>query len=161
MCVETGTFQCKLPMVFPFSLTEPKSSNCEDDSAERPPLNQVTECFRCVSQPEVLSHDRFDRTRFKQRYNDVPSFSNDRLRLSEHIETTDAGLGHDKVCHIDGCLAACRIPQCREASFKCKRSEGLAQDFAADSVDDNVCAVTARDTTHAVDQPLHGCIDDF
>jgi hypothetical protein len=33
-------------------------------------------------------------------------------------------------------------------------------DFTTDSVDDNVCAVTARDTTHAVPN-FQGGIDDF
>ncbi len=108
-----------------------------------------------------LSHDRFDRTGFKQRDNNVPSFSNGRLRLSEHVETPDAGLWHDEICHVNGCLTAPGIPQCREASFQRKRSERLAQDFTADSVDDNVCAVTASDTTHAVTQLLQGGIDDF
>src|ERR1700691_183653 len=158
--VITATFPCNLPMVFPL-LSPSRSSNCEDDPAERPALNQVTQRFSRIGQREGLSHDRFDRAGFKQRDNDGPSFSNDRVRLSEHIETPDAGLRHDKVCHINGCLAACGIPQCCEASFKCKRSEPLAQDFAADSVDDNVCAVTAGDAAHAVSQPLHGCIDDF
>src|SRR5258705_5195318 len=74
--VITTTFPCNLPMVFPF-LAESRSSNCEDDPAERPALNQVTQCFSCVGQREVLSHDRFDRTRFKQRGNYVPGFSND------------------------------------------------------------------------------------
>jgi hypothetical protein len=38
------------------------------------------------------------------------------------------------------------------ASSQRKRSERLAQDFTTDSVDDNVCAVTARDATHTVAQ---------
>src|SRR5580658_1716916 len=76
----------------PFSLTESRSSNCEDDPAERPALNQVTQRFSRVGQRKGLSHDRFDRTGLKQRDNDGPSFSNGRLRLCEHVETTDAGL---------------------------------------------------------------------
>ena len=48
--------------------------------------------------------------------------------------------------------------QCCEAS---SQRERFAQDFTSDSVDDNVCAVTARDTTHAVSQLLQGGIDDF
>src|ERR1700730_13171923 len=114
--VITGTFPCNLPMVF----TESRSSSCEDDPAERPALNQVTQCFTCVGQPEVLSHDRLDRPRFKQRDNDVPRFRNRRLRLNEHVETSDAGLGHDKACHINGCLTARGISQCCEASFEGK-----------------------------------------
>jgi len=47
-----------------------------------------------------------------------------------------------------------RNTECCEASFHRKRSERLAQDFTTDSVDDNVCAVTARDSTHAVSQLL-------
>src|ERR1700680_2741213 len=62
---------------------------------------------------------------------------------------------------INGCLAASGIPQCCEASFQRKRSERLAQNFTTDSVDDNVCAVTAGDATHAVTQLLLGAIDDF
>src|SRR5205807_996789 len=87
--------------------------------------------------------------------------SNGSLRLSEHVETPDAGLWHDEICHVNGCLAACGIPQCCEASSQREYSERLAQDFTTDPVDDNVCAVTARDTTHAVTQLLQGGIDDF
>src|SRR5437867_4734696 len=112
-------------------------------------------------QRKGLSHDRFDRTGFKQRDNNVPSVSNGSLRLSEHVETPDGGLWHDKICHVNGCVAACGIPQCCEASSQREYSESLAQDFTADPVDDNVCAVTARDTTHAVTQLLRGGIDDF
>src|SRR5580658_1822278 len=74
---------------FPFSLTESRSSNCEDDPAERPALNQVTQRFSRFGEREVLSNDRFDRTGFKQGDNEVPSFRNGRLRLREHVETTD------------------------------------------------------------------------
>jgi hypothetical protein len=38
------------------------------------------------------------------------------------------------------------------ASSQRKRFERLAQDFTTDSVDDNVCAVIARDATHTVAQ---------
>src|SRR5207302_10812973 len=110
---------------------------------------------------EGLGHNRFDRAGFKQRDDYVPSFSNGLLRLSEHVEAADAGLWHDEMCHVNGCLTACGIPQCCETSFQRKRSERLAQDFTTDSVDDNVCAVTARDATHAVTQLLQRGIDDF
>src|SRR5437867_7468494 len=112
-------------------------------------------------QRKGLSHDRFDRTGFKQRDNNVPSVSNGSLRLSEHVETPDAGLWHDEICHVNGYLTACGISQCYDASSQRKRSERRAQDFTADSVDDDVRAVAARDTTHAVTQLLQGCIDDF
>src|SRR5438445_6066313 len=103
-----------------------------------------------LGQREGLSHNRFDRAGFKQRDDYVPSFSLGRLRLSEHVETLDAGLWHDEICHVNGCLTACGIPQGGEASSQRKRSECLAQDFPTDSVDDNVCAVPGRDTTDAV-----------
>src|SRR5437899_8166341 len=136
-------------------------SDCEHDSAEGAALNQVTQRISRFDQREVLSHNRFDRAGFKQRDNYVPSFNNGRPRLSKHVETPDAGLWHDEICHVNGCLTACGIPQCCEASTEGKRSERLAQDFTTDAVDDNVCAVTARDTTHAVTQLLQGGIDDF
>src|SRR6476646_10606037 len=110
---------------------------------------------------EGLSHDRFDRTGFKQRDNNFPSVSNGRLRLSKHVETTDAGLWHNEICHVNSCLTACGISEGYDASFRRKGSERLAQDIATDSVDDDVSAVTARDTTHAVPQLLQGGIDDF
>src|SRR6202035_2832362 len=110
---------------------------------------------------EGLRHDRFDRAGSKQRDDNIPGVSPGRLRLSEQVETPDAGLWHDEIGHINGCLTACGIPQGCEASFRRKRSERLAQDFTTDSVDDNVCAVTARDTTHAVTQLLAGGINDL
>ncbi len=133
----------------------------EDDPAERAALNQVTQSIGRFGQREGLSHDRFDRAGFKQGDNNVPSVPNGRVWLSEHVETPDAGLGHDESCHVDGRLTACGIPQCCEASFRRKRSERLAQDVTSDSVDDYVCAVTVRDTTHAVSQLLERGIDDF
>src|SRR5437899_12255447 len=136
-------------------------SDCEDDPAEGAALNQVTQRISRFGQREGLSHNRFDRAGFERRDDCLPSVSNGRLRLSEHVETSDDGLRHDEVCHVNGCLTACGIPQRGEASFQRKRSERLAQDFTTNSVDDNVCAVTARDTTHAVSQLLQGGIDDF
>src|SRR6202035_2247424 len=136
-------------------------SDCEDDPAERAALNEITKCISRFGQREGLSHNRFDCAGFKQRDDYVPSVINGRLWLSEHVETPDAGLWHDEIGHVNGCLTACGIPQCREASSQSERSERLAQDFTTDSVDDNVCAVTARDTTHAVSQLLQGGIDHF
>src|SRR5207245_6843092 len=124
----------------------------EDYPAEGPALNQVTQSISRLGQRKGLRHDRFDRAGFKQRDDYVPSFSLGRLRLSEHVETPDAGLWHDEMCHVNSCRTAGGIPQCCEASFQCKRSERLTQDFTSDSVDDNVRAVTTRDTTHAVTQ---------
>src|SRR6202521_4826744 len=121
-------------------------SCCEDDPAEGAALNQVTQSISRFGQREGLSHNRFDRTGFKQRHNNVPGVSNGRLRLKEHVETQDASLWHDEICHVNGCRTACGIPQCCEAPSQRKRAERLAQDFTSDPVDDNVCAVTARDT---------------
>src|SRR6266404_7808086 len=136
-------------------------SDCENDPAEGAAINQVTQSIGRFGQWEGLSHDRFDRTGFKKWDNNVPSVSNGGLRLSEHVEPPDAGLWHNEIYHVNRCITACGIPQCCEASFQGKRSELLAQDFTTDSVDDNVCAVTARDTTHAVGQLLQRGIDDF
>src|SRR3984893_18578508 len=139
-----------------------QSLSCgEDHPAEGAALNQVTQSISRFGQRESLGHDRFDRAGLKQRDNNIPSASNGRLRLSEQVETPDAGLWHDEICHVNGCLAACGIPQCCEASSQREYSERLAQDFTTDPVDDNVCAVTARDTTHAVTQLFRGGIDDF
>src|SRR6266446_3338574 len=136
-------------------------SDCENDPAERAAVDQVTQSISRFGQWEGLSHDRFDRTGFKKWDNNVPSVSNGCLRLSEHVEPPDAGLWHNEIYDVNGCLTTCGIPQCCEASFQRKRSERLAQDFTTDAVDDNVRAATARDTTHAVSQLLQGGIDDF
>src|ERR1700682_5565872 len=136
-------------------------SDCENHSAEWAAFYEITQPSSRFGQREGLSHNRFDRAGFKQRDDYVPSFSLGRLRLSEHVETPDAGLWHDEICHVNGCLTACGIPQCCEAASQRKRSERLAQDFTSDSVDDDVCAVAARDTTHAVSQLLQGGVDDF
>src|SRR6266436_5588097 len=125
-------------------------SDCEDDPAEGPALNQVTQCISRFGQREGLRHDRFDRTGFEQRDDNTPGVSPGRRRLSEHVETPDAGLWHDEMCHVNGCLTACGIPQCCEASSQREYSERFAQDVTTDSVDDDVCAVAIRDTTHAV-----------
>src|SRR5712671_866204 len=136
-------------------------SDREDDPAKGSAFNQVTQRISRLGQREGLSHNRLDRTGLKQRDNHVPSVSNGRRRLKEHVQTANAGLWHDEICHVNGCLTACGISQGCEASFQRQRSERLAQDVTTDSVDDNVCAVTARDTTHAVTQLLQGGIDDF
>src|SRR6266403_2054142 len=90
-------------------------SDCENDPAERAAVNQVTQSISRFGQWEGLGHDRFDRTGFKQRDNDVPSISNSRLRLSEHVETPDAGLWDDEISHVNGGLTACGIPECCQA----------------------------------------------
>ena len=51
---------------------------------------------------------------------------------------------HDEICHVNGCLTACGISQCCEASSQRERFERLAQDFTTDPIDDNVCAVPVR-----------------
>src|SRR6266700_5857839 len=164
LCVELlppSTGYNPINEAIPGSCPNIMASDCENDPAEGAAINQVTQSISRFGQWEGLSHDRFDRTGFKKWDNNVPSVSNGGLRLSEHVEPPDAGLWHNEIYHVNGCITACGIPQCCEASFQGKRSELLAQDFTTDSVDDNVCAVTARDTTHAVSQLLQGGIDDF
>src|ERR1700730_9914841 len=77
-------------------------SDCEDDSAEGAALNQVTQSIRRFGQREGLGHNRFDRAGFEQRDDYVPGVGNGCLRLIEHVETTDTGLWHDALCHING-----------------------------------------------------------
>src|SRR5271169_3455161 len=137
------------------------SSDCKNYPPEGAAFNEITQSLSRFGQRERLRHDRFDRTGLKERHNCVPRVRNGRLRLTKHIETPDAGLRHDEICHVNGCLTASGISQSCEASFHRKRSERLAQDFTTDSVDDNVCAVTARDTTHAITQLLQRGINDF
>src|SRR5205814_9000121 len=60
-------------------------SDCQHDPAEGTALNQVTQRISRFGQREGLRHNRFDRPGFKQRDDYVPSFSNGRLRLSEHV----------------------------------------------------------------------------
>src|SRR6266404_3817955 len=138
-----------------------RMSDCEDDSAEGAVLNQVTQSIGRFGQREGLSHDRFDRAGLKQRDDSIPGVNPGRLRLREQYEALDAGLLPDQVCDVNGCLAAPRIPQCCEASARRKRSERLAQDFTADPVNDNVSAVTAGNTTHAITQLLGRHIHDL
>src|SRR5260370_40858267 len=83
------------------------------------------------------------------------------MRLTEHIETPDAGLWHDEIGHVNGRFTACGIPQGCEASSQREGFERFAQDFTTDAVDDNICAVAVSDTTHAVTQLLQGGVDDF
>src|SRR5260370_41848778 len=115
-------------------------SDCEDDSAEGAALNQVTQRISRFGQREGLSHNRFDRAGFKQRYDYVPSFSLGRLRLSEHIETPDAGLRHDEICHVNGCLTAWGITPGCDASFQRKGPQRLPQDFPTHTRENNGCA---------------------
>src|ERR1700733_4631562 len=132
--------------VFPHQL----SSDCKNYSPERAAFNEITQSLSRFCQRKGPSHDRFDRTGFKQRGSRFPRFSNDRLRLREHIETPDAGLRHDETCHVNRCLATCGISQCYEASPWRERFDRFAQHFTADPVDDDVCAVAVGDTTDAV-----------
>src|ERR1700693_421615 len=115
-------------------------TNCENDPPEGAALYEVTQSISSFGQWEGLSHDRFDRTGLKQGDSRVPRVSNGRLGLREHIEAPDAGLWHDEICHVNGCLATCGIPQCYEASSQRKISERFGQDFTTDPVDDNICA---------------------
>src|ERR1700733_11094853 len=124
-------------------------------------LYEITQSISRFSQRECFSHNRFDRAGLKERRNCVPRVRNGRLRLTKHIETPDTGLWHDEICHVNGCLTACGIPQRCEASSQRERSERLAQDFTADPVDHNICAVAVSDTTHAVTQLLQGGVDDL
>ena len=116
--------------------------------------NQVTQSISRFGQRGGLSHDRFDRAGLKQRDDSIPGVTPGRRRLTEQYEALDAGPFPDQICDVNGCLAACGITQCCEASAQRKRSERLAEDFTTDPVDDNVCAVTACDTTYAVTQFL-------
>src|SRR6202035_2481764 len=136
-------------------------SDCENYPPEGATFNEITQSLSRFGQRERLRHDRFDRTGLKERHNCVPRVRNRRLRLTKHIETPDAGLRHDEICHVDGCLTACGISQCCEASSQRERFERFAQDFTTDPVDDNICAVAVRDTTYAVTQLLQGSIDDL
>jgi hypothetical protein len=133
-------------MVSPLNL----SSDCKNYPPEGAAFNEVTQSLSRFDQRERLSNDRFDRTGLKQRDDGLPSVSNRRLRLTEHIETPDAGLWHDQIGHVNGRLTACGISQCCEASSQRERFERLAQDFTADPIDHNICAVAVGDTTHAV-----------
>src|SRR5258708_21900111 len=100
-------------------------SDCENHSAEGAAFYEITQRCSRFGEREGFGHDRFDRAGFKQRDDYVPSFSLGRLRLSEHVETPDAGLWHDEICHVNSRVTACGIPQCCEASFQRKRSERL------------------------------------
>src|SRR5580704_1780520 len=137
------------------------SSDCKNYPPEGAAFNEITQSLSRFGQRERLCHDRFDRTGLEERHNCVPRVRNGRLWLTKHIETPDAGLWHDEIGHVNGRLAACGISQRCEASSQRERLERLAQDFTTNPVDDNVCAVTARDAAHAVSQPLQGSIDDL
>src|SRR5580692_9486162 len=126
------------------------SSDCKNYPPEGAALYEVTQSISRFSQRECFSHNRFDRAGLKERHNCVPRVRNGCLRLTKHIETPDAGLRHDEICHVNGCFTACGISQCCEASSRRERFERLAQDFTTDSIDHNICAVAVRDTTHAV-----------
>jgi hypothetical protein len=86
------------------------SSDRENHPSEWAIFNEITQSLSRFGQRERLSHDRFNRTGSKQRENSVPSVPNGRLRLTKHIETSDAGLRHDEICHVNGRLTACGIP---------------------------------------------------
>src|SRR5882672_1939257 len=116
------------------------SSDCKNYPPEGAALNEITQSISRFGQREALGYDRFDRAGLKQRDDTIPGVSPGRRRLSEHVETPDAGLWHDEICHVNSCLKACGISQCCEASSQREYSERLAQDFTTDSVDDNVCA---------------------
>ena len=99
------------------------SSDCKNYPPEGAAFNEVTQCVGRFGQREGLCHNRFDRAGLQQRDDDIPGVSPGRLRLGEQVETPDAGLWHDEMCHVDGCLSACGIPQCCEAPFRRWRSE--------------------------------------
>src|SRR5271170_8248363 len=139
----------------------PLSSDCKNYPPEGAAFHEITQSLSRFGQRERLRHDRFDRTGLKERHNCGPRVRNGRLRLTKHIETPDAGLRHDEICHVNGCFTACGISQCCEASSQRERFERLAQDVTADPIDHNICAVAVGDTTHAVTQLLQGSIDDF
>src|SRR3984893_14515378 len=95
-------------------------SDCENDFAKRAALNEVTQSTNRVCQREGLRHDRFDRAGSKQRDNNIPGVSPSRLRLSEQVETPDAGLWHDEIGHVNGCLTAFWIHPWFGVSFSTK-----------------------------------------
>src|ERR1700720_639789 len=89
-------------MVSPLNL----SSDCKNYPPEGAAFNEVTQSLSRFDQRERLSNDRFDRTGLKQRDDGLPSVSSRRLRLTEHIESPDAGLWHDQIGHVNGRLTA-------------------------------------------------------
>src|SRR5271170_2574908 len=117
-------------MLSPYQLL----SDCKNYPPEGAAFNEITQSLSRFGQRERLRHDRSDRTGLKERHNCVPRVRNGRLRLTKHIETPDAALRHDEICHVNGCLTASGIPEGGEASFQRECSERLAQDFTADSV---------------------------
>src|SRR5580704_2304251 len=137
------------------------SSDCKNDPPEGATFNEITQSLSRFDQRKRLSDDRFDPAGLKQRDNGFPGISNGRLRLTKHIETPDAGLRHDDICHVNSCFTACGISQCCEASPPGERFECVAQDFTTDPVDDNIRAVAVRDTTYAVAELLQRGIDDL
>ena len=120
------------------------SSNCKNYPPEGAAFNEITQSISRFGQRESFRHDRFDRAGLKQRDDNTPGVSPGRRRLSEHVETPDAGLWHNEIYHVNGCLTACGIPQCCEASSQRERFERLAQDFTTDPIDDNVAFIRAR-----------------
>src|SRR6267142_5808357 len=116
-----------VPAVFaPYVKVMSKLANCEDDPAEGTVFDEVTKCMSSFGEREGRSHNRFDRAGLKQREDRVPGVSQSRLRLGEQYEALDAGLLPDQICDVNSCLAACRIPQCCEASARRKHPERLA-----------------------------------
>src|SRR5580700_11085436 len=91
------------------------SSDGKNYPPEGAAFNEITQSLSRFDQRERLSDDRFDRARLKQRDDDVPGISDRGLRLSEHVETSDASLQHDEICDVNGCLTACGITECCEA----------------------------------------------
>src|SRR6202008_3598660 len=108
-------------MFFPHQL----SSNCKNYPPKGAVFNEITQSLSRFGQREGLRHDRFDRAGFKQRDDNVPSVSNNCLRLRKHVEAPDAGLWHNEIYHVDSCLTACGITQCGEASSRRECSERL------------------------------------
>src|ERR1700693_2007466 len=82
------------------------SSDCKNYPPEGAAFNEITQSLSRFGQRERLRHNRFDRTGLKERHNCVPRARNGRLRLTKHIETPDAGLRHDEICHVNGCRTA-------------------------------------------------------
>src|SRR3984893_14046594 len=125
-------------------------SDCKNYPPEGAAFNEITQSLSRFGQRERLRHDRCDRTGLRERHNCVPRVRNGRLRLTKHIETPDAGLRHDEICHVNGCLTAFGKSHCCEASSQPERLVRLPQEFTADPIDHNICAVAVGDTTHAV-----------
>src|SRR5258708_19709644 len=87
------------------------SSDCKNYPPEGAAFNEITQGLSRFDQRERLRHDRFDRTGLKERDNGLPSVSNRRLRLTEHIEPPDAAFWHHQTLPSTRPFPPYRLPQ--------------------------------------------------